>query len=65
MDTFEAHHFECKGEKDHVISKDEWCDYYENVSMSIDDDQYFELMMTNAWDLNKTKVTKKGWGGAY
>jgi len=64
MDTFEAHHHECAGTADHIITKDEWCAYYNNVSMSIDDDAYFELMMTNAWNLNGAKVTKKGWGGA-
>lgn len=65
MDTFEAHHHECKGEKDHIITKDEWIAYYNNVSMSIDDDAYFELMMTNAWNLDGSKVTKKGWGGEF
>jgi hypothetical protein len=33
--------------------------------MSIDDDRYFDLMMTNAWNLDKSKVTKKGWGNQY
>jgi hypothetical protein len=33
--------------------------------MSIDDDAYFELMMTNAWNLKGQNVTKKGWGGQY
>lgn len=30
----------------------EFTEYYNNVSASIDNDQYFELMMTNAWNLN-------------
>jgi len=30
--------------------------------MSIDNDEYFKLMMTNAWNLDGKKVTKKGWG---
>ena len=38
-------------------------EYYNNVSMSIDDDKYFEVMMNSAWNLDKSKVTKKGWGG--
>jgi len=29
--------------------------------MSIDDDKYFEVMMTNAWKLDKS--TKKAWRG--
>ena len=46
-----------------VISMDEWLEYYNNVSMSIDDDEYFALMMNNAWNLDGKKVTKKGWAG--
>lgn len=30
--------------------------------MSIDDDKYFELMMNSAWNLDNSRVTKKGWG---
>jgi len=44
---------------------DEWLEYYNNVSMSIDDDEYFALMMNNAWNLDGKKVTKKGWAGEY
>jgi hypothetical protein len=44
---------------------DEWLEYYNNVSMSIDDDEYFVLMMNNAWNLDGKKVTKKGWAGEY
>jgi hypothetical protein len=42
---------------------DEWIEYYNNVSMSIDDDKYFELMMNSAWNLDGSRVTKKGWAG--
>lgn len=43
----------------------EWIEYYNNVSMSIDDDKYFELMMNSAWNLDGSRVTKKGWGGEF
>jgi len=36
------------------ISREEWAEYYENVSMSIDDDAYFELMMNNCWRMNSS-----------
>lgn len=39
-------------------------EYYNNVSMSVEDDRYFELMMTNAWNLNNASY-KKGWGAEY
>jgi len=67
IDTFEKHHSDnVEDERDGRVSKAEWCEYYNNVSMSIDLDEYFELMMTNAWNLkgDRTKV-KKGWGGQF
>ena len=41
LDTFEDHFCDMKGHedaRDGVISMDEWLEYYNNVSMSIDDD---------------------------
>lgn len=34
------------------VTIEEWCDYYSNVSSSIDLDDYFELMMRNAWHIS-------------
>ena len=40
---------------DGSVSVEEFIEYYTNVSASIDDDRYFELMMRNAWNFdNKT-----------
>jgi hypothetical protein len=36
---------------DGVVTFGEFLDYFRDVSASIDDDQYFELMMKNAWKL--------------
>uniref|UniRef100_K3WWY2 EF-hand domain-containing protein n=1 Tax=Globisporangium ultimum (strain ATCC 200006 / CBS 805.95 / DAOM BR144) TaxID=431595 RepID=K3WWY2_GLOUD len=46
LDTF--------GDVDHdgKITFDEWTRYYANISASIDDDDYFELMMRNAWHIS-------------
>jgi len=65
LDTFEDHFCDMKGNedaRDGVITMQEWLEYYNNVSMSIDNDEYFALMMNNAWNLDGKKVTKKGWG---
>jgi len=65
LDTFE-YHFNLLNDnksKDRTITMEEWIEYYNNISMSIDDDKYFELMMTNAWNMDGKKVTKKGWKG--
>ena len=65
LETFETHHNTVGGENaDHVVTKEEWIEYYENVSMSIDDDKYFELMMNNCWKMNENTTynnNKKGW----
>jgi Ca2+-binding EF-hand superfamily protein len=66
LDTFEDHFADMKGQadsRDGVVVMKEWLEYYNNVSMSIDRDDYFELMMNNTWNLDGSRVTKKGWGG--
>ena len=39
------------GEKDGKVTPEEFIEYYANVSGSIDCDDYFELMMRNAWHI--------------
>ena len=64
LDTFESHFaITHPGQRDGKITQEEWVEYYNNVSMSIDDDQYFVVMMNSAWNLDGSRVTKKGWGG--
>lgn len=49
------------GTKDQRVDMDEWIEYYNNVSASIDNDQYFELMMINAWKLLGEASRKPAW----
>ncbi|GLD96101.1 hypothetical protein PINS_up004779 [Pythium insidiosum] len=44
--------FDIDGLHDGKVSFDEWTRYYQNISASIDDDDYFELMMRNAWHIS-------------
>ena len=37
--------------KDGIVTFDEFCEYYEGVSCSVDSDDYFGTMMKNAWKL--------------
>ena len=37
--------------KDGIVTKEEFEDYYKDVSCSIDGDDYFELMIRNAWHI--------------
>ncbi|KAI9918962.1 hypothetical protein PsorP6_011777 [Peronosclerospora sorghi] len=46
LDTFDG------GEKDGKVHPNEFVRYYANVSASIDDDDYFELVIRNAWHLS-------------
>jgi len=52
LDTFDV-----GGEKDGKVTKNEFCNYYKNISASIDRDDYFELMIRNAWHISGGK----GW----
>ncbi|RYH31804.1 hypothetical protein EON65_01950 [archaeon] len=44
--------FETGKERDGMITPKEFENYYANVSASIDDDDYFELMIRNAWHIS-------------
>jgi hypothetical protein len=42
LETFETHHNVRSGDSgDNRVTLEEWIEYYNNVSISIDDDQYF------------------------
>ena len=38
---------------DGKISKQEWYDYYSGISSSVDTDEEFVLILTNAWKLEE------------
>jgi Ca2+-binding EF-hand superfamily protein len=44
--------FEKGGEVDGIVTWKEFLDYYRGMSVAIEDDKYFELMMRNAWHLS-------------
>jgi len=64
LDTFDLHTLEGTQSPGEVTPQ-EWCMYYNKVSMSIDRDDYFELMMNNVWNLDGKRVTKRGVGMAF
>jgi len=40
-----------KGNADGKVTKQEWCDYYTDLSMSVTDDEYFVRMMESVWNI--------------
>jgi len=66
LETFETHHNIMNGTKaDGQVTLEEFIEYYTNISASIDNDEYFGLMMNNSWNLtgeaNTYKKFNKGW----
>ena len=60
IETFETHHSLKKGFRDKRVSKEEFIEYYNNISMSIDDDDLFIEIISNSWKLNnQSKYLKK------
>ena len=60
MDTFQdTYNYLCGTESDNIITSEEFMEYYENISITIDDD-YFETMLNNAWN-NQNTSYKKAW----
>lgn len=44
--------------RDKKVTWEEFLEYYNNVSSSIDNDTYFELMMKNAWNLDNASYER-------
>ena len=68
LETFEAHHNLKEGaQADGRVTLEEFTEYYKNVSSSIDNDDYFALMMNNSWNIKGDATTykkyEKGWAG--
>merc|ERR1719450_1026385 len=65
LETFEtAHAMRNNDTPNYVVTKEEFEEYYNNISASIDDDSYFQLMMENAWKLTERSRQgdgTKGW----
>ena len=52
LETFEQHYNTVTGgQNDGQITPQEWLEYYTNISANIDNDAYFELMMSNTWNI--------------
>jgi len=65
LETFEvAHSMRNNDSPNYVVTKEEFIEYYNNISASIDDDMYFMRMINNAWKLDEESrqgIDKKGY----
>ena len=66
LETFEMHlNLRDNKSSDGKVSLPEFEEYYKNISASIDNDDYFTLMMNNSWNLrgdaSPYKKYEKGW----
>jgi Ca2+-binding EF-hand superfamily protein len=63
LDTFEYQFSLLSDEKENEskISMEEFLDYYNNISLGIKDDSFFEEMIKNVYNLDSRKNNKKIW----
>ena len=66
LETFEAHlNLRDNTSADGKVTLEEFVEYYKNISCSIDNEDYFTLMMNNSWNLrgdaSPYKKYEKGW----
>lgn len=66
LETFEMHHNVQNGyQADGTITREEFVEYYNNISSNIENDAYFDLMVTNAWNLdNKNNAASMPYAGS-
>ena len=58
LETFETHHnLMAGGKADANVTLEEFIEYYNNVSASIDDDAYFAQVMDSSWNLSGQAAT--------
>jgi hypothetical protein len=50
-ETFDQHH-KIKSPGSDKVTPDEFLDYYSHVSANVDSDAFFELIMSNSWNLS-------------
>ena len=66
LETFETHlNLRENTESDGRVTLEEFVEYYKNISASIDNEDYFSLMMNNSWNLrgdaSPYQKYEKGW----
>lgn len=53
LSTFEMHHnLQTGGKPDGKVTREEFMEYYNNISSNIDSDAHFDLLINNAWNLD-------------
>ena len=53
LETFREYNDNLKGGYSFTMTFEEFLDFYKEISMSIEDDDYFENLLINCWDINE------------
>ena len=63
LDTLQYHFSLLKSHKDNEnkVGFNEFLGYFNNISVGIEDDDYFESMIKNGFNLEERRPKKKGW----
>ena len=59
IQNFDLHHEFKKGIRDKKVSREEFIEFYDNISMSYDNDDEFINMVANSWGLSNNKIKRK------
>lgn len=66
IETFETHHsIKHQHDRDSRVTLEEFVEYYANISVSIDNDEYFALMMNNSWNIKGDATTYQKYGKSW
>ena len=59
LSTFEMH---LSGVSDGIVTREEFIEYYTNISASIDNEDYFAQMMNSSWNLDSKATSYQKYG---
>ena len=65
LETFELFKSIYGSKNDRIVTKEEFLEYYNNISASIDSDKEFETLLYNVWRLKGEEPKEFSWGGKY
>ena len=64
IETFEAHHsvYDAANSGDSEVTKEEFIEYYKNISFLVEHDNLFKSTLKNVWEMPEDNAFKSGAG---